>query len=87
MTRSELAAWCVTVTEPPTVEEPMSETPLEAVRSAYQAREAAARDLRDRSTELVATIREARETHSLAEIAQELGVSRQRIHQIERQER
>jgi biotin operon repressor len=32
--------------------------------------------------EYVQAIRQARESHSLAEIAQELGVSRQRIHQI-----
>jgi DNA-directed RNA polymerase sigma subunit (sigma70/sigma32) len=78
MTRSELAAWCVTVTDE---REDMPElSSLEAAKEAYEAKKRAA-DV------LTQAVREARKTHSLAEIAQELGVSRQRVHQISSEEK
>jgi DNA-directed RNA polymerase sigma subunit (sigma70/sigma32) len=50
---------------------------LQKARDAYQARKNASKVLSQ-------AVREARKQHSLAVIAQELGVSRQRVHQIER---
>jgi DNA-directed RNA polymerase specialized sigma24 family protein len=88
MTRSELASWCVEVTDERT-EEPMSTedlTPLEAAKTLYTDRETVEAELQQIRSDLAQAIRQARESHSLAEIAQELGVSRQRIHQISSEE-
>jgi DNA-directed RNA polymerase specialized sigma subunit len=56
----------------------VTQSSLYVAKEAYEAKKRAA-DV------LTQAVRKARKTHSLAEIAQELGVSRQRVHQIERQ--
>lgn len=77
MTRAELASWCADVTDE---REPMPEPDLlKAAKDAYEARKRL-------NAQLAAAVREARKTHSLAEIARELGVSRQRVHQISNEE-
>lgn len=78
MTRHELAQWCVQVTDEREAEI-STDTPLEAAKAAYERRE---RLMEETRRDLSQAIREARKQHSLAVIAQELGVSRQRVHQI-----
>lgn len=81
MTRDELATWCVNVTdkqEMPTI----TPSSLEAAKASYDRRERLLEEIQQANRELAENIRKARQTHSLAVIASELGVSRQRVHQI-----
>lgn len=57
---------------------------LRAVRTAQTALRTAESHVQQRRQELQAAVLQARETRSLADIARELGVSKQRVDQISR---